>query len=218
MATWVTHLIIADKVMEKIPELDRRGFCVGNIAPDCNVESADWKSFTPSRKVTHWMGSESKTAADYHSFLLGYYCHLLTDVGFQTFIRDEKRVKDAWSRIKRHPVYTDLVNGAEENWDNYKLIMPKNKIMHELYCMEAEYLNEHPESSYISEILPLKEYPDYLDYMPKGCIARKVEVMGYLPETEANFEPVVFSRAEYLNFIQHTVEELCRATDRYAGH
>ena len=63
MATWVTHLIIADKVMEKIPELDRRGFCVGNIAPDCNVESADWKSFTPSRKVTHWMGSESKTAA-----------------------------------------------------------------------------------------------------------------------------------------------------------
>ena len=63
MATWVTHLIIADKVMEKIPELDRRGFCVGNIAPDCNVESAGWKSFTPSRKVTHWMGSKSKTAA-----------------------------------------------------------------------------------------------------------------------------------------------------------
>ena len=37
MATWVTHLIIADRVLEKFPELCRHEFCVGNIAPDCNV-------------------------------------------------------------------------------------------------------------------------------------------------------------------------------------
>ena len=49
MATWITHLMIADGVLERIPNLDRHGFCVGNIAPDCNVENEDWTAFTPSR-------------------------------------------------------------------------------------------------------------------------------------------------------------------------
>ena len=59
MATWITHLMIADGVLERIPNLDRHGFCVGNIAPDCNVENEDWTAFTPSREVTHWMQKES---------------------------------------------------------------------------------------------------------------------------------------------------------------
>ena len=42
MASWVTHLMIADGVLARLPDLDRRGFCVGSIAPDCNVENADW--------------------------------------------------------------------------------------------------------------------------------------------------------------------------------
>lgn len=63
MATWVTHLIIADAVMNQFPKLDRRGFCVGNIAPDCNVENEDWTAFTPSREVTHWMQGERKMAS-----------------------------------------------------------------------------------------------------------------------------------------------------------
>ncbi len=29
MATWVTHLIIADRVLERIPDLCRHEFCVG---------------------------------------------------------------------------------------------------------------------------------------------------------------------------------------------
>ena len=50
MATWITHLMIADGVLERIPNLDRRGFCVGNIGQDCNVENEDWTAFTPSRE------------------------------------------------------------------------------------------------------------------------------------------------------------------------
>lgn len=62
MATWVTHLMIADGVLERLPSLDRHGFCIGNIAPDCNVENEDWTAFTPSREVTHWMQGERKKA------------------------------------------------------------------------------------------------------------------------------------------------------------
>ena len=97
MATWVTHMMIADGVLESVSELDRRGFCVGNIAPDCNVENKDWTRFTPSRRITHWMDTERKKASDCkkfyeeyienrwqdirseeeYSFLLGYYSHLM---------------------------------------------------------------------------------------------------------------------------------------------
>ncbi|MGN0143099.1 MAG: zinc dependent phospholipase C family protein [Roseburia sp.] len=123
MASWVTHLMVADGVLERIPELDRHGFCVGNIAPDCNVESADWKTFTPPREVTHWMAGERKKASDCDkfyteyiinrrneietkeemSFLLGYYTHLITDAEFQRYIRDEKRVAASWARIDADP-------------------------------------------------------------------------------------------------------------------
>ena len=72
MATWVTHLIIADAVLKQFPGLERRGFCVGNIAPDCNVENADWTAFTPSRAVTHWMQGERKNAADCDVFYKEY--------------------------------------------------------------------------------------------------------------------------------------------------
>ena len=64
MATWVTHLMIADQVMKKAKGLDRRGFCVGNIAPDCNVENEDWTSFIPSRETTHWMKGDGKSVSD----------------------------------------------------------------------------------------------------------------------------------------------------------
>ncbi len=57
MATWVTHLMVADGVLDKVSGLDRHGFCVGNIAPDCNVENEDWTEFTPPRAVTQVMAN-----------------------------------------------------------------------------------------------------------------------------------------------------------------
>ena len=120
MATWVSHLMIADRVLEAIPELDRQAFCVGNIAPDCNVENEDWTQFVPSREITHWMSKERKVASDCErffneyiarrkqcvytieelSFLLGYYAHLIADAEFQRYIREPARVASVWMRIK----------------------------------------------------------------------------------------------------------------------
>lgn len=49
MAEWVSHLIVADRVLEKLPWLTRHEFCVGNIAPDCNLPNEDWSDWVPSR-------------------------------------------------------------------------------------------------------------------------------------------------------------------------
>lgn len=227
MATWITHLMIADSVLARFPALDRRGFCVGNIAPDCNVENEDWTAFTPPREVTHFMQGERKQAADCdafceayilkqkdsirsaeeYAFLLGYYAHLIADAAFQAMIRDDDRVKAVWARIKADSILRADSAGMEETWDSIKLLFPKEKRMREIHAIEARYLDEHPDSGYLTEILPLKAFPDYIDYLPKGCIVRKIGVMGYLPESDQS--PLTFipiSQAEYAAFVQDTIQ------------
>jgi len=56
--------------------------------------------------------------------------------------------------------------------------------MKDIYTIEAEYLEKNPDSGYLSYIMKLKEFPDYIDYLPKGAIVRKIGVMGYLPKKQ----------------------------------
>ncbi len=225
MATWITHLMIADILLTRFPHLDRRGFCVGNIAPDCNVENEDWTAFTPSREVTHWIQGDGKkvadgdvfcekyilnrrdsiTSAEEYALLLGYYAHLLTDATFQAMIRNEERIKALWQRIKANERLREASEGMVETWDSAKKLIPKEDRMGEIYAMEAEYLRSHPRSGYLTEILPLKEFPDYIEYLPQGSIVRKIGVMGYLPTTDVAVDFVTISRQEYNAFVEESV-------------
>ncbi len=120
---------------------------------------------------------------EYYSFLLGYYAHLITDADFEWFVRETNRVKTAWNRIKIDERYKDKIDTQEETWDTFKRIVTAKEIYRERNTLEAEYLSNHPdyECSYFTEILPLTDFPDYIDYLPKGCIARKIPVMQYTP-------------------------------------
>ena len=227
MAAWVTHLMVADGVLGHHPHLHRQAFCVGNIAPDCNVENEDWTAFTPSREVTHWMQGERKTATDCdafcneyilkrkgkiqseeeYAFLLGYYSHLITDAAFQAMIRDENRVRAMWKRIKADEKLRVAGSGMEETWDSVKKLICKKERMREIYAMESEYLDGHPNSGYLTEILPLKSFPDYIDYLPKGCVVRKIGVMGYLPELDQSLNAfIILSKDEYASFVKDTIQ------------
>ena len=141
-----------------------------------------------------------------YSFLLGYYVHLITDAAFQWYIRDDKRVKDTWRRINADENLRVRAKGYYEDWDSVKKLISKNERMHEIYCLEAEYLRDNPTSGYLTEILSLKEFPDYIDYLPPGCIVRKIGVMGYLPELDENLtNPIFISREELSSFVDNTV-------------
>ncbi len=149
MATWITHLMIADRVLEQLPGLDRRGFCIGSIAPDCNVENEDWTAFTPPREVTHWMQGERKkvsdcdafykeyildhrdkiTSEEEHSFLLGYYAHLLTDAAFQAMIRNEERISAVWGRIRSNEQLWRASAGMDETWDTFLKSMTRPNLL-----------------------------------------------------------------------------------------
>ena len=227
MATWITHLMIADGVLKHFPSLNRRGFCVGNIAPDCNVENEDWTAFTPSREVTHWMQGQRKKASDCdafcekyiasrrseiksaeeYAFLLGYYSHLITDAAFQAMIRNEDRVKAAWDRIKADKELFASSIGMEETWDSVKRLVSKQDRMKEIYSMESKYIRENPTTAYLTEILPLNEFPDYIDYLPTGAIVRKIGVMGYLPEYDVFTKKyITLSQEEYTAFVKGTID------------
>lgn len=228
MAEWVSHLIVADRVLERLPELNRHEFCVGNIAPDCNLPNEDGTDFIPPRKVTHWITGERKSAADMRafyekyvenrrseigseeemSFLLGYYSHLITDAELQRTIRDEKRVAAAWARAKQNPVMRERAEGLKEDWDSFKkLYTDRNDRLKDFFVIEREYLDSHPESGYFTEIRDIKEFPDYIDYLPKNAVAMKVPMMYYMPtREESEFPFVAFSREEYYGFLDRAVD------------
>lgn len=223
MATWITHARIADDLLNGPFSFDPRGFYVGSIAPDCNIENADWTAFTPSREVTHWMSGKSKLTADYEkfyrlhirdkqttseeerAFLWGYYAHLITDVAFQSFVRDERRVEMVFERIKAVPSLYRAIRSFPETYDALKSVFGRQWVHRDIAFLEMEYLREHPESGYLTVLREVKAFPDYLPYFPAGAFPRKIAVMAGLPDMAEPEEGLLFfSREEYMAFLERT--------------
>lgn len=101
MASWLTHLRVAEKIKQKVPEIDFPYFIMGSIAPDSGVPDESQRNYTPSKEVTHCSYQKDGTTKDIdesvffdnyllpekimtrsdstRSFLWGYYFHLITD-------------------------------------------------------------------------------------------------------------------------------------------
>lgn len=73
-------------------------------------------------------------------------------------------------------------------------------------------MKEHPDSGYLTEIIHLKEFPDYIDYLPKNAIPMKIKFMYYMPTLEEGKYPFIgFSRNEYCGFLERAVENVVNA-------
>ena len=101
MASWMIHLRIADKLLDRIPGLSPIEFIMGNMAPDSGIPNEDWSAFSPSTKISHFRTDDGtgkkkidldaylggyftpelrvKYNDQQYAFYLGYYVHLLTD-------------------------------------------------------------------------------------------------------------------------------------------
>ena len=102
MASWMVHLRIADRLLNLWPELSATEFVMGSIAPDSGVPTGPVGVYMPDKTISHfqersadgekriradWFAQQYLTAeqracctAAQHSFYLGYYVHLLTDI------------------------------------------------------------------------------------------------------------------------------------------
>ena len=59
--------------------------------------------------------------------------------------------------------------------------------------------------------MTLKAFPDYIDYLPKRAIVRKVGVMGYIPKKELGTFPfIAMAREEYATFLKEATEKIIR--------
>ena len=143
MASWMVHLRIADKLLDKIPNLSPVEFIVGNIAPDSGVPNEDWSEFTPDTKTSHFKTGKRKAdptpfAAKYfrqeqqavytdrqYAFYLGYLTHLLTDV-----LWSDRIVTPTLEKFGKldAPDRTEFIWKAKEDW----------------YDLDYKYLRDHP--------------------------------------------------------------------------
>ena len=101
MASWLTHLRIAEKIKQKVSEIDFPYLIIGSIAPDSGVADESQRNYTPSKEITHWRYLKDDSISDMdeiafynsylvpeklitrsdstRSFLWGYYFHLIAD-------------------------------------------------------------------------------------------------------------------------------------------
>lgn len=143
LASWMVHLRIADKLLDRLPGLAPVEFIVGNIAPDSGVPNADWSKFTPSTVVSHFKVGDTKANPDafaqkyfsqeqqagyneaQYAFYLGYLVHLITDV-----LWVEKIYAPTMEKFSR-----------EANEDRVAFTW---KIKEDWYDLDYKYLRDHP--------------------------------------------------------------------------
>lgn len=204
MATWIVHLRIAEALLETIPGLDAAAFAVGNIAPDSGMPDEKWEKFTPPPEVTHFKTAEIAayeladlvfhrqhlsdlpwpgTDAERYSFLLGYFCHIVTDNLWYEWIGEptQKRFAANFEADK------DFIWEVKKDW----------------YGLDFEYVRQHPESLYWRVFMDC-DYPvNFLDFLlPAGVQQRIEHIKTYYQQDDEHSRGVINRERVYLTQIQ----------------
>ena len=183
MASWMVHLRVADRFLDKLENLDETAFVVGNIAPDSGVPNEDWSVYTPSKEVSHFKKRvDGKAFFDIdefcekyfneeliktydkttYSFFLGYYVHLLTD--------NEWTDRVLKPLVDSHP--------EEAATDRNKLVWTAKG---DWYDIDFRYLKEHPDFRAFSLYENAVGFENkYMDMFAKNAFDQRREyICGY---------------------------------------
>lgn len=187
MATWIAHLRVAEKLLEKFPSLDTKAFLVGNIGPDSGVPNEDWSQFTPPKVISHWYDTDSKIDPEdfkskylsdmsgysdiAKSFYIGYYVHLLCDVCWGIMLRkklEEPLYKD---NLEKDPKFIWVI---KEDW----------------YGHDHLYLRGSKDNVFHKEFMHIKEFPNtYFDFFPPEAFTRQINyITGYYLNFNENLD------------------------------
>jgi hypothetical protein len=174
MATWITHLRLAENLHTSLPGLEAGPFAVGNIAPDSGVPDANWEKFTPDPTVTHFTASPvAPRIADLEfynryllplkgkpidkallSFRLGYFFHLVTD--------------NLWIALNVKPTREKFAVQLAAD----KQFM--QEIKEDWYAQDFIYVIDHPDCLYWQVFLKVEAYTAGLDFLPLDAVHQRV--------------------------------------------
>lgn len=168
MATWIVHLRMAEKFLERFPIKDRRAFLAGSIGPDCGDKVEGEYNFDPPSKVTHFIKDVYKDSIDTEGFYkrylkdqkiddfyLGYYIHLLCDVHWSRELSKPTIDKHA-EDFKKNPHFMDVI---KQDW----------------YGLDFSFLEEHPTWPILEEFKAIGTFPNhYFDFYKVDAFTRQI--------------------------------------------
>ncbi|MGU3470465.1 zinc dependent phospholipase C family protein [Paenibacillus sp. D51F] len=174
MATWMTHFRIADQMLKNGFKASLPEFVVGHIGPDCGLPDPDTGQFQPPKSATHFLdadkmirpelfleaylpeGAEKADAMNPRTaFLLGCYCHLLTDIEWIE-LQKRKRREPAMQALEGMP---DRSFRLKSDW----------------YGADFLYLEKEPANIFTRCFSSVRDFPDYLDIFPAGQIQKQID-------------------------------------------
>ncbi|MDP4153741.1 MAG: zinc dependent phospholipase C family protein [Bacillota bacterium] len=177
MAYWITHLRVADAVIQKLNlYVNMENYLVGSIATDSGMPvftDNGKKSYIPPRAVSHWTDVPSnwdspihysrfynayvsnETDLDKKSFYLGYFVHLLTDM--------------LWIELISRPVIESF-----SSHDDYALC-GRSRARQDWMENEQIYLQNNPDFRPLKTLQSIQSFENvYLDYFPPEAIQVKI--------------------------------------------
>lgn len=166
MGTWISHLRIAENLLNHFPSLDEVTFAFGNLSPDSGIPNADWTAFDPPKEVTHFLqkGEGEHAIHDLvfyerylanlrpdddiklYSFRLGYFFHLICDIIWarRIFYATKRDFQELYDKNPR-----EAVGIFKDDW----------------YGLDQLYVRDHPESLFWRVIMRNTYPPSYLPFI-----------------------------------------------------
>lgn len=206
MATWITHLRIAEALLEKIPYLDAHLFAVGNIAPDSGMPDEKWEVFTPPTEITHFSSQKDTPfwAAD-----LDFYCHYLRPL----FITSQSAYKDDPRRFSFALGYFChlVTDNLWHQWigvptqEKYQFQFDADRsfiweVKKDWYGLDLVFVRTHPNSLFWEIFLDCAYEENYLDFLLKEGVQERIRfIQQYYQSTDEHAEERVNRERLYLN-------------------
>ena len=214
MASWMIHLRIADKLLDRIPGLAPIEFIMGNMAPDSGVPNEDWSAFSPSTAVSHFRTDDGtgkkeiqlnaylngyftpELRAGYnerqYGFYLGYLTHLLTDILWSDRIAYPTRQKFDTEFAAQGKGFWNVI---KDNW----------------YGLDFLYLKNHPGfrafRAYLGSVGFVNTYLDF--FAPDAFDNRREYITSfYLQDADIPTEFPYLTEAEADRFVDDAAAEI----------
>jgi hypothetical protein len=223
MATWITHLRLAEILLARIPGLAPDRFAMGNIAPDSGIPDEKWETFRPDPSLTHF---KTRPGAAYsqgdllfyrgylaplppspdpglYSFRLGYWFHLITDNLWSVEIGKPTQARFA----QQFAAAPDFIWTVKEDW----------------YGLDFIYVRDFPGCLFWKTFMSCHIADSGLDFLPLDALQQRIAyIQQYYsqtgPEVEAHYtRPYGYlSQAQMDRFVALAADVLLRALDALA--
>jgi hypothetical protein len=186
VTTWISHLRIADALLDHIGGFEPEAFYYGNIAPDSGIPNKTWTKFKPPKTITHFMNEgdgedrirDLEFYSDYiascasklnnfdYSFRFGYFFHLVSDNLWAMRICSRTKADYA----VRFAEDKDFIWQIKDDW----------------YGLDHKYLRDNPENEFWEPFSKSRNPRSPLPFLPQRALHHQLD---YIKDFYSNRAP-----------------------------